>query len=216
MDNNDLDTTRRRIVEAAGEIFSEKGYGAATVREICQQAGANLAAVNYYFGDKQRLYIEAVKEAHRWRTQKAALPDWAANIPPAIKLAGFIRTFILRIRSAPGNTWHTRLVMRELTRPDTACAEMVEESIRPQFEILISILRELMPEGTNDEKLHLTAFSVVGQCVFYHLADPVIRRLVTNDEYTTFDVDKLSNHITQFALAALGVQTPQLMPQATH
>ena len=60
MATNDIDTTRERIADAAGEIFAERGFDGTTVRDICQRAGANIAAVNYYFGDKQRLYLEAL------------------------------------------------------------------------------------------------------------------------------------------------------------
>ena len=90
MSSNDLDTTRDRIVEAAGEIFAERGFEATTVRDICHAAGANIAAVNYYFGDKQRLFVEAVLRAHRWRMAQAVLPDWSADTPPKKKLSDFI------------------------------------------------------------------------------------------------------------------------------
>ena len=203
MTTSTLDTTRERIVEAAGEIFAEKGFDATTVRDICQRAEANIAAVNYYFGEKQRLYVEAVVRAHRWRMERAQLPEWTADTTPQKKLADFVVTFIRRVRTGPENTWHTRLIMREMMNPREACAELVQSSIRPQFEILQGILRELLPNETSEEKLHLMAFSIVGQCLFYHFADPVVRNLVTGEEYATYDVDKLASHIVDFSLAAV-------------
>jgi TetR/AcrR family transcriptional regulator, regulator of cefoperazone and chloramphenicol sensitivity len=203
MSTSTLDTTRERIVEAAGEIFAEKGFDATTVRDICQRAEANLAAVNYYFGDKQRLYVEAVIRAHRWRIERAQLPEWSPDTPAAEKLSDFVVTFIRRIRTGPENTWHTRLIMREMMNPHEACVELVQSSIRPQFEILQGILRELLPGETSDEQIHLTAFSIVGQCLFYHFADPVVRNLVSGEEYATYRVEKLADHIVAFSLAAV-------------
>jgi AcrR family transcriptional regulator len=203
MSTSDLDTKRERIVDAAGELFAERGFDGTTVRDICQAADANVAAVNYYFGDKQRLYVEAVVRAHRWRMERVKLPEWTAGTKPEQKLADFIKTFISRVRSGPGDTWHTRLIMREIGNPSAACAELVQSSIRPQFEILISILGELLPDETDTEKLRLTAFSIVGQCLFYHFADPVIHNLLDEEQYAALEIDKLADHVTQFSLQAL-------------
>jgi AcrR family transcriptional regulator len=203
MASNELDTKRDRIIDAAGELFAERGFDVTTVRDICQAAEANIAAVNYYFGDKQRLYIEAVVRAHRWRMDRVKLPDWDTDTPPEKKLADFIQTFIRRVRTGPGDTWHTRLIMREIANPTAACAELVQSSIRPQFEILLAILHELLPTERDEEKLRLTAFSIVGQCLFYHLADPVIRNLLGPEQYDNLDVEKLANHIGEFSLSAL-------------
>src|SRR5262245_41162887 len=145
MSENGHDTTRERIVDAAGEMFAERGFDGTTVRDICQRAGANIAAVNYYFGDKQRLYNEAVVRAHQWRMEQARLPEWTSETPPKKKLADFVTTFICRVRTGPEGTWHTKIMMRELSNPSAACAELAHSSIRPQFEILLQILRELLP-----------------------------------------------------------------------
>ena len=204
MSSSEIDTTRERIADAAGEIFAERGYDGTTVRDICQRAGANIAAVNYYFGDKQRMYVEAVVRAHRWRMEQARLPEWSDNTPAETKLADFIATFIRRVRTGPEDTWHTKLVMREMAHPTAACAELVQSSIRPQFEILLAILRELLPSDISAEQLQLTAFSIVGQCLFYHFADPVIRNLLTSSEYSELDVAKLAQHILDFSLSSIG------------
>jgi AcrR family transcriptional regulator len=204
MTSNDIDTTRERIAEAAGEIFAERGFDGTTVRDICQRADANIAAVNYYFGDKQRLYVEAVVRAHRWRMEQARLPEWSEGTTAETKLADFIKTFIRRVLTGPDDTWHTKLVMREMAHPTAACAELVQSSIRPQFEILLTILRELLPAEVSAERLRLTAFSIVGQCLFYHFADPVVRNLLNSKEYSELDVAKLAQHILEFSLASIG------------
>lgn len=203
MSSTDSDTTRERIAVAAGEIFAERGFDGTTVRDICQRAGANIAAVNYYFGDKQRLYVEAVIQAHRWRMEQFPLPPWPEGTPAETRLEDFITTFVRRVRTGPDGTWHSKLMMREMANPTAACAELVQSSIRPQFEILLKILRELLPADTSHDQMRLTAFSIVGQCLFYHFADPVIRNLLSADEYSAFDIDRLARHIAGFSLAAI-------------
>lgn len=212
----ELDTTRERILDAAGELFAHRGYESTTVRDICQAADANLAAVNYYFGDKQRLYVEAVVRAHRWRMERVEQPVWSADTTPETKLHDFIRTFLRRVLTGPDDTWHTRLIMREIANPTAACAELVQSSIRPQFEILLAILRELLPEGVDVERLHLTAFSIVGQSLFYHFADPVVRNLLSAEQYGALGIETLAQHIAQFSLGALAGDARSLRAGATR
>ena len=70
------DPTRIRLVEAAGEEFAGKGFDAARIRTICERAGANVAAVNYHFGDKERLYVETVLHAHQCGIDTAPEGTW--------------------------------------------------------------------------------------------------------------------------------------------
>jgi AcrR family transcriptional regulator len=204
MESTVVDTTRERIADAAGQIFAERGFDGTTIRDICQLAGANVAAVNYYFGDKKRLYVEAVCQAHQWRMEQYPLPPWQQGTPAEARLADFILTFVRRVRSGPDGTWHSKLMMREMANPTEACAELVQSSIRPQFEILLQILRELMPGESTHDQLRLTAFSIVGQCLFYHFADPVIRNLLSAEEYAAVDIERLARHITDFSLRSIG------------
>ena len=49
------------LLDAAEELFSEKGFNAASVRDITSRAGCNVAAVNYYFNSKDNLYTEVFR-----------------------------------------------------------------------------------------------------------------------------------------------------------
>jgi AcrR family transcriptional regulator len=197
------ENARERLLEAAGEIFAEKGFKGATVREIIERAGVNIAAVNYYFRDKERLYIEAVKHAACGEPEDVHL-EWSPDTPPALKLRDLIRFQLLKFLDPSRPEWLARLIMRELTQPSEACAELVREYIEPRSKVLLGILRELLPANTPRRKLFMTAFSIVGQCHFYCSHKPIIRLLVGEEEYQRFDVDALAEHITQFTLRALG------------
>ena len=83
-----LDSTKKKILLAAGPIFAQKGFRGATVREICDSANVNLASINYYFGDKQQLYIDTVFLARQMRVQTSAVPQMGKGRRAGRKIAG--------------------------------------------------------------------------------------------------------------------------------
>jgi AcrR family transcriptional regulator len=201
--------TQQRILEAAGQVFAEKGFEAATVRDILDRAKVrNLAAINYHFGDKENLYVEVVKRTAQAQFQQHPLPAMAADTPPADKLRAFIAAFVNRVVVDHEPAWHGRLMMRELFQPTAACIEFVREYVRPTFETLLGILAEFLPAAVPEVKRHQVAFSIVGQCLHYRLARPVIKLLVGADEFRTYDARVIGDHIAQFSLAALGLGPP--------
>src|ERR1700736_387768 len=125
------DDVQTRLLDAAGQVFAEKGYQGATVSDICERAGTNLAAVNYYFRDKERLYIEAVKSACRCQAKDFRPPDWPPGTPPARKLRDFIHGIVNGMLNDQGPPWHRQLWLREMGQPSAACAELVRDHIRP-------------------------------------------------------------------------------------
>ncbi|MBW2127416.1 MAG: helix-turn-helix transcriptional regulator [Deltaproteobacteria bacterium] len=67
---------------SACEVFAEKGYRAATIADICGRAKANVAAVNYYFGDKPRKAAGGILRAStlwRWPIQQGLLRKSGRN-----------------------------------------------------------------------------------------------------------------------------------------
>lgn len=199
------DDARSRILEAAGPIFAEKGFQAATVREICRGANVNVAAVNYHFGGKERLYAEAVKLAHIPGGDPDELLEWPPGTPPEVKLRDHIEAMLKRMLSER-TPWQRQLMNREILHPTFACREIVEVHIRARLGQLLQILDEILPADCSAPRRHQIAFSIVGQALHYHVARDLVKVLVGEEELAAhYQIDRLVDHITQFSLAAMGL-----------
>ena len=202
-----VDPSKHRLLEAAGREFAEKGFEGASVRSICRRAEMNIAAVNYHFGDKDQLYVEAVFEAHRCGRSPLAPPDEVFRGPPIDQLRDFIREFVDNMMGIDRGGWHEALMFREMMRPTMASGAVVSQAIRPRFEKLEDLLRQLVP-GIEGRRLDALAFSIVGQCLFYKVGRPVIERLIGDEARDDLDAAFLTEHITRFTLAAIGHAPP--------
>lgn len=197
------EATKARLIEAAGREFAAKGFEAARIRAICQRAGANLAAVNYHFGDKEGLYRVVLTEAYR-RRSTVVLPD-LGDAPAAEKLRRFIRFFFEQVVAGDDEGgWQTPLIMREILNPTPALDSVLGEWIRPRLTMLKSILREIRP-NVDDRRLSVLCLSVVGQCFIYRMTRKVVGRLI---DLETTETDYLADHVATFTLAALGLGPP--------
>jgi AcrR family transcriptional regulator len=197
------EATKARLLDAAGSEFAERGFDGATVRAISLKARANVAAVNYHFGDKEHLYLAAVIEAHR-----CGVPDEPVEPPastdPSEALRGWVRHMLGRVLALDAQpTWHQELMLREMVRPSHASEAMVREMIRPRFERLRAILGFLEP-GADARRLDALCFSVVGQCLFYRTGRGIAARVVGEDRFSALDLDYLTEHIVDFTLRGLG------------
>lgn len=194
--------TVRQILEAAGQVFAAKGFTSTTVREICSEAGVNLAAINYHFGDKERLYIEAVKAARFWLEEQSPLPDGIEKEDPEEALTVIIHTLAMRMLSR-NDSWRHELLVREFMNPSRACEEIMQESIVPFMDQLHSVLRRLLPDDTPKHVVRQLGFSIISQCAYYRLQDRVVAMLTPADELTFFTPELLAEHIAKFSLAAV-------------
>jgi AcrR family transcriptional regulator len=191
-------------LEAAAEVFAEVGFRAATVRQICERAGANIAAVNYHFGDKEKLYRAVLKATLQSAIAKYP-PDYGlpAHATPEQRLRVFIRSFLLRIFSEGPSSRHGRLMAREMIEPTGALDAIVKEDIRPMWVVLGSIVADLLGRDATAQTRQLCAMSVVSQVLFYHHCRPVVTRLFPAMKFDEAAIEQLTAHITQFSLAAM-------------
>jgi AcrR family transcriptional regulator len=196
--------TERRLLEAAGEIFAEVGYRAATVRQICEKAGANIAAVNYHFGDKEGLYmavLRSVPDAHaeKFPADRGLAPGATAGQ----RLAAYIESLLNRVFDEGRPGWHTKIMAREMIEPTRALDTLVADVALPVHHELAAIVRELLGSKAGEDAVRLCTLSILSQCVYYHHARSVLSRLYPEQEYGSQDIAMLADHITRFSQGAL-------------
>jgi TetR/AcrR family transcriptional regulator, regulator of cefoperazone and chloramphenicol sensitivity len=196
--------TRQRLLEAAGEVFADKGFRGATIRAICKRAGANVAAVKYHFGDKQKLYSAVAQYAH---SQGVGTIEEAVQIPPDAtaeqRVAVFARAMLRGLLASGKPAWHGKLMAREMAEPTGALKLIIDERIRPRLKILGEIVRSILGPDVPAVQVHRCARSIVGQIMFYHFARPVISRMFPDEKLDDSAVDALAEHIAAFSVGGL-------------
>ena len=210
------DDTRHRILLAAGEAFAETGLTGTTVREICRRAEVNTAAVNYHFQDKENLYRELIMFAHSEKVTQFPMPDLPENSTPTDRLHAFVLTMAKRLLGTAEMSWQTSLLFREMFHPTGVCRELVEDFIRPHFQMLKAVLTDLTPRELSPLELHQAAFSVIGQVHFYKMNRPVTEMLVSTEMLDDlFEPEQIARHITLFTVNSLQLGQNSV-PQMTN
>lgn len=195
--------TRDKLIEAAGHVFAERGYRDATIREICRRAGANVAAVNYTFGDKMGLYTEVLR--HSVRASKTAVMNAALDTSLSAEetIRGVIRARLMSLCREARPDWHIRLVMHEFSHPTPAMARVVDEGMRPIYDRMRKAVGEIIGLPPDHETTRLSVNSIVGQILFYTFSWPVLSHLMPELKLTPEQLDRIADHIAEFSLAYL-------------
>ncbi len=196
--------TRERLLDAAGEVFAERGYRRATVREICRRAGVNTASVNYHFRSKEELYADVLDFAHRQAVRKYPDADASgAGEPAPVRLLRFVAVLLLRILDEGRPAWFGKLMAREIVEPTGALDEVIDRAIRPLHESLGGLVREIVGKRAGDAEVRRHVFSILGQCLFYRQARHVIARLYPGVRFDGAEIERTAAHIASGALKAM-------------
>jgi AcrR family transcriptional regulator len=215
--------TRRRLLEAALVVFADKGFDGAGIRDIAERAKANSAMVQYHFGGKEGLYLEALRFAFEEG------PKWIHLLPPAPQpdepdarnkalerfkayISSFLREFMEdhckgKFLSAEVDQAAHILWNREMQYPRPNIENFILESIRPFSQYLDACLRILRPD-LDPESLFRMGMSIHAQMIWMHNHGE-LTRLLRGAAYGLEDLDSLADHFIQFSLRGLGVPEAQ-------
>jgi AcrR family transcriptional regulator len=195
--------TRERLLKAAERLFADRGFKEVTVRDICREARANVAAVNYHFGDKLGLYREVLQIAiDAVRSTTDAGRHAGEGHPPEEKLRRYIAVFLRRVLTTGHETVH-RLIQREMDDPTPALDALIEYGVRPRVEYLSAIVAEMIGCDPSDRRVLRCVGSILSQTIVYARKNPIAERLGFSFQGTSAQIDEAARHITVFSVAGV-------------
>jgi TetR/AcrR family transcriptional regulator, regulator of cefoperazone and chloramphenicol sensitivity len=208
--------TRSQLLEAAGQVFAEKGFDRATGKEICERAGTNTAAVNYYFGGMDGLYAAVVWEAHdRLVTVDAITSAIAGKADARAKLEAVIGLVVGAITGPASSSWMLRVLGREFVAPTSAVEPLREKEFLPKSRILKGIVGELMGLPPDHPAVARGCISIIAPCVLLLLFDRRTLKLAFPQfSLSSTDAPVIVRHMVQYALAGLAAIAAETRAQA--
>lgn len=157
---------RERLMSEATRVFAAKGYAAASTREICLAAQANLASIHYYFGDKEGLYRAVLTRPIEMLARQFEGFD-RADLSFAQAMRLFLGAFLTHYVSEAEEALVLRLHLREMLEPSSVFRDVLEATIYPHHQALVSLLARHCGLKRPDPDLHQMAFAIVAMAYDY-------------------------------------------------
>lgn len=198
---------QERLLDAAEELFSEKGFDGTSIRDITAAAECNIASVNYHFGGKDKLYIEL------WRRQLGRILDARIAAIRAVMsrsggspsleelLRSFANAFIEPLADQNKSRRFIKLMAREMLDQHLPVDTFIEEMVIPTMTTMREALGKACP-GLEESKVPLVVFSIAGQLA--HTAHmKAMFEQADNPEMPTLDLAEAVDHIVKFSAAGI-------------
>ena len=194
--------TRQRLIDAAAVLFAERGFDNVTVREICKASDANVAAVNYHFGDKAGLYRAVVTFAIQSMQETNELTQRAGEgLSPEEQIRSFVRVFVARLTGSGPTVWIHKLMAREMESPTEALELVMIHVYKPRLEYLSGVVGALMELPPSDHRVTRCVASLQTQCLM------AVRTLPATIEKSfgpaMRDLAAAVDHIVEFSLGGM-------------
>jgi TetR/AcrR family transcriptional regulator, regulator of cefoperazone and chloramphenicol sensitivity len=198
--------TRARLLRAAARLFAERGFNHVSIRDICEEAGSNVASVNYHFGDKLGLYRELIGSvAEEMNDAKNSAFESALGQSAEEQLRSYVRGFLHQLLDAnPEKVCRLeKLIARETTEPTPALDLIIEKGIRPAAERLCKLVGEFVDLPAHDPLVRQAASAIQGLCIWYRSSRIVAERMFPELQFTPERIDEMAQFVADFALAGL-------------
>lgn len=196
-----------RLLDAAEQLFSEHGFDGASVRDIAATAGCNIAAVNYYFGSKDKLYTEV------WRRQLVQMRDARlqaieqvmseSNGKPSLEdlLKSFANAFIGPFVDESRSRWLMRLMAREMVDQRVPVNMFIDEVVKPTIGAVRGALVKACP-GLKESRIPLLIVFLAGQ-LMHVVHIKAMYEQTEMAEMSVFDLTDAVDNVVKFSAAGI-------------
>jgi AcrR family transcriptional regulator len=171
-------------------------------------ADANVAAVNYHFGDKLGLYRDVLGTAIATMQATTAAAERAGMGKSAEgRLRAYVEVFLRRVVGQTPDRWIHQLMLREIADPTPAIDQVFELVIRPRLHYLSGIVGELLELPDSHDDVLRCVLSLQAQC-HGAIPNPLSHRMTNGlggerQRQDRAAIDRLSDHIATFSLAGI-------------
>lgn len=198
--------TRARLVDEALRLFAEKGYAQTSTREICVCAGANAAAIHYYFSDKAGLY-RAVYVAPIRQLMSEAMAIANAGEPFDATMRRTYDTFLAPLKQSDARTMQLlKLHFREQADPTGLVGDEVLAVAKLHFDALVAMLGRELGVAEADDDLRRLASSLIALAVDFLTSADWIRQIAPQLYADPPAIDRMAERLTGYAAAMLGYE----------
>jgi len=194
---------KKRLLDAAEQVFGERGFDGASIRDVTAKANCNLAAVNYHFGDKETLYEEVFRRRlSEMRDRRLASINSVMARQQGITLEDIIRAdaeaFLEPFADRSISQRFLMLFTREMVEEHLPKGFFLDEMAIPVMNALGQALRSVCPFLTEQQSL-MAIHSIIGQLVHtIHL-----KVMPEAEILGQFDTKQVIDHIVRFSAAGI-------------
>ncbi|MEI7491448.1 MAG: TetR/AcrR family transcriptional regulator [Bacteroidota bacterium] len=176
--------TELKILEAARQIFHQKGFNGARMQEIANLAGINKALLHYYFRNKESLFEKVFNETFFQMASKMS-EIFLSEMTLMSKIGIFVNFYLNFISR---HSYVVQFIINALhDKPEQLREVILKQNLVPEL-LLEQIRKQLKEEmGLDIDPLHVYV-NILGLVVFPVLAKPLIQSMfqVSDERMETF------------------------------
>ncbi len=206
--------TRGILLNTGARLFALNGYNGVSMRTLASEAGVNLATVSYHFGGKAGLYEAILQEIIDMRDEifpsveelQKRLSGTKENIhAQAESVSWYVNKLVYGLLGEEEHIWPAFIISRELAHPSDLYPKLEQEFFDPSFESLHTLVRTVLPSGTDNEEIVITAHCIIGMVVKFLEGFTIITTRLDWKNYEGHGIEKIATVLSKRIRGFLGL-----------